>query len=241
MLYVCCLSPRYLSRIGSTTPRSVGVLALPNCNYISITSLLDHVITIFDLKFARCLPLTSAPRLSAVAPFLRGRTETRTGCYWLSLTIMSRPVTFEAAKMDDGALSVGPSSGETVKPASVAEITREGLPVVPGPGSLSGCGPEGHDVVARETPTEDHCDDPSGRNGVAPLEKEADVREGDDVLAAAAPVPVPKHQGLPSFAQSEFYTVDMIILLFFLFFAFLSSPCRLFVVNVASVAGTASR
>jgi len=107
--------------------------------------------------------------------------------------------------MDDGAPSVDPSSGASVKPASVAEITREDSPVVPGPGSLSGRVLEGRDVVACETQTEDHCGDPSSWNGVAPLEK-----EGDDVLAATAPVPVPKHQGLPSFAQSEFYTVDMI-------------------------------
>jgi hypothetical protein len=111
---------------------------------------------------------------------------------------MSRPATFS----DDGALSVDPSSGASVKPASVAEITREDLPVVPGPGSLSGRVPEGRDVVACETQTDDA---PSSWNGVAPLEM-----EGDNALAATAtaPVPVPKRQGLPSFAQSEFYTVD---------------------------------
>jgi hypothetical protein len=29
-------------------------------------------------------------------------------------------------------------------------------------------------------------------------------------MTPLSPVPVPKRQGLPSFAQSEFYTVDMI-------------------------------
>jgi hypothetical protein len=125
---------------------------------------------------------------------------------------MSRPVTFSAdTEVDDGALSVDPSSG-----ASVAEITREDLPVVPGPENLSGRGPEGCDAVACETQTEDqdHWDDPSSWNGVVPLEEEGD----DDVqvlAAATVPVPVPERQGLPSFAQSEFYTVDMIYSFFF--------------------------
>ena len=95
------------------------------------------------------------------------------------------------------------------------------------------------------------CDGPSDWNGVAPREKEA---EGD---VLATPVPVPAHQGPPSFAQSEFHTVDifffrsvqltgpslLICASLFLFFSVLVFPLlyRLFVVNVVSAATTASR
>jgi hypothetical protein len=131
---------------------------------------------------------------------------------------MSRPITFTAdTKNDDGALSVSPSLGVSVGvesgPAPAAEeviaASREDLPAA-NPGG----------IVACETPTEEPCDNPSDWNGDAqllgaPLEKEVE-ETNDAALSTSVPVPVvPKHQGLPSFAQSEFYTVDMILFYFY--------------------------
>jgi hypothetical protein len=177
---------------------------------------------------------------------------------------MSRPVTFTADTKndDDGALSVSPSLGVSVgvgvesgsAPAAeevIAVSRREDLPAV-APGG----------IVACETPTEGPCDNPSDWNGdaqlEAPLEKE--VEEANDAaIPTSVPVPaVPKHQGLPSFAQSEFYTVDMILFYFEIHLALiLILPLwalllfsdafvyliryRLFVANVVNAVATASK
>ena len=148
-------------------------------------------------------------------------------------------------KNDDAALSVDPSPESPVteeKPTTAAEITLETFPS------------QGSAVSARLTPTdlERPRSDPPYRNGngvAHPEVEEGDIRD--------APVPVPKRQGLPSFAQSEFYTVDTIsvhpsadpglltcfysisYLPYFVFFLLLLY--RLFAVNVVSGAATASR
>jgi len=106
-------------------------------------------------------------------------------------------------KNDDAALSVDPSPESPVteeKPTPAAEITLETLPTFPSQGSA---------VSARLTPTdlERPRSDPPYRNGNGVAHPE--VEEGD-VHDAPVPVPIPKRQGLPSFAQSEFYTVDTI-------------------------------
>ena len=132
-------------------------------------------------------------------------------------------------KKDDAALSTDPSPGTEEKPVPAAEITLETLPTFPGQGSA---------VSARLTPTdlERPRSDSSywNGNGVAhPGVEEGDVHD--------APVPVPKRQGLPSFAQSEFYTVDTIsvhpsadpasLICFFICFSFFAL-FRFFSVNV---------
>ena len=115
---------------------------------------------------------------------------------------MSRPIGFMTdIKNDDAALSVDPSPESPVteeKPTPAAEITLETLPTFPSQGSA---------VSARLTSTDLECprSDPPYRNGNGVAHPE--VEEGD---VHDAPVPVPKRQGLPSFAQSEFYTVHTI-------------------------------
>ena len=109
-------------------------------------------------------------------------------------------------KKDDAASSIGPSPATEEKPADAAGIILETLPTFPGQGSAVSS--------ARLTPTElerPRSDTPYWNgNGVAHPE----VVEGD-VHDAPVPVPVtvPQRQGLPSFAQSEFYTVDTISVL----------------------------
>jgi hypothetical protein len=75
--------------------------------------------------------------------------------------------------------------------AAAAEVSVEHLPLDPGP---LGCGPgpEGRASLSA-APTQGPCDDPAHWGDVAP-------REGGDV-------PISTHRNLPSFAQSEFYTV----------------------------------
>ena len=102
-------------------------------------------------------------------------------------------------KKDDAVLSIDPSPGIEKKSAPATEFTLETLPAFPGQGSA---------VSARQTPTdlERPRSGPSywNGNGVAHPEVEGYTHD------APVPVPVPKRQGLPSFAQSEFYTVDSI-------------------------------
>jgi hypothetical protein len=99
--------------------------------------------------------------------------------------------------------SIDPSPGTELteeKPAPAADITLETLPVFPVQGSAVSS--------ARLTPTELERprSDPSRWNGNGAARPE--VVEGN-VHDATAPVSVtvPRRQGLPSFAQSEFYTV----------------------------------
>ena len=124
---------------------------------------------------------------------------------------MSRPVTLAETKTGDAALSIDPSGAGT-KRAPAAEIIQEDLPAMAGPGSAGGSrSRDGRDFsppspspsAGRASLAAGSCDGPSDWNGVAPREKEA---EGD---VLATPVPVPAHQGPPSFAQSEFHTVDI--------------------------------
>ena len=97
-------------------------------------------------------------------------------------------------KKDDAALSINHSPGTEDKPAPTAEITLETLTAFPVQGSA---------VSARLTPTdlERLRSDSSYWNGNGVAHPE--VEEGGVHDA-------PEHQGLPSFAQSEFYTVDTI-------------------------------
>ena len=145
-------------------------------------------------------------------------------------------------KKDDAVLSIDPFPGIEEKSAPATEFTLETLPAFPGQGSA---------VSARQTPTdlERPRSGPSywNGNGVAHPEVEGYTHD------APVPVPVPKRQGLPSFAQSEFYTVDTIFVhppagpgsliccLFLFFFFFSVFLYRSFAVNVVSGAATASR
>ena len=131
-----------------------------------------------------------------------------------NIIIMSRPVTLAETKTGDAALSIDPSGAGT-KRAPAAEIIQEDLPAMAGPGSAGGSrSRDGRDFSppspslspspGRASLAAGSCDGPSDWNGVARREKEA---EGD---VLATPVPVPAHQGPPSFAQSEFHTVDIL-------------------------------
>jgi hypothetical protein len=110
-------------------------------------------------------------------------------------------------KKDDAASSIDPSPGTEEKPAdAAAEIALETLSAFPGQGSAVSS--------ARLTPTEIErpCSDTTYWNGNGVAHPE--VVEGDVHGAPVpVPVPVPQRQGPPSFAQSEFYTVDAIFVL----------------------------
>ena len=119
---------------------------------------------------------------------------------------MSRPVSFMAdTKKDDAASSIDPSPGTEEKAADAAAITLETLPTFPRQGS----------VVSSACLTPPELERPRSDlpywngNGVAhPEVEEGDVHHDDAPIPV--PAPVPRRQGLPSFAQSEFYTVDTI-------------------------------
>ena len=100
-------------------------------------------------------------------------------------------------KKDDAVLSIDPSPGIEEKSAPATEFTLESLPAFPGQGSA---------VSARQTPTDldRPSSGPSYWNGNSVAHPEVEGYTHD------APVPVPKRQGLPSFAQSEFHTVDTV-------------------------------
>jgi hypothetical protein len=132
---------------------------------------------------------------------------------------MSRPV----AKRD-GALNIDPSGvDESYAPMDSLSVTDDlmatGTASVAAPVSgLVDGGREAHSIPASAMPlgqgTAGRPDGSSDWSGV-PSRGKGPQEEGD-VFTVPAPVSVPTgHQGPPSFAQSEFYTVRCNFLLFF--------------------------
>ena len=106
-------------------------------------------------------------------------------------------------------IAEGEASHEMRALSVTALVAQEDLPAIPNPGHDDGeDGGEAHDIARASTlQTKSHSDGDGAKN---PNTLASDLEEGQGGFTAAS-TPV-AGQGPPSFAQSEFYTVNLILI-----------------------------